>query len=528
MSFDCEVRVTEGLLKGKKVKTFGDTDYFSFEGIPYAKPPIGELRFRNPEPPASWSGIKQCIKPGNRCAQINPFSSKGFEGSEDCLYLNIYTPSCLDENPAKLPVLMFIHGGRLLVGYGDYYRPDYFMKHNVVLVTINYRLNILGFLSLDIPEVPGNAGMKDCAMALKWVNRNIINFNGDPNNITVFGESAGAALSSSFLTSNMTKGLFHKVICQSGNHAADVFYHKQDHIAAASLVAAYLGRNIKNKRELCDFFKSLTVEELVGAYTMAELEKPAYVISPVLMPVVEKEFEGIEMFLAEEPKESFRNNRFAKVPMISGANMFEGAAFLRKDFDGNIMYEKNFKYFVPQALQLKDDDPQSEKLARHLKHYYFQNKKVDNTTKQDFVRFITDALLMREIVFFAEEISKCNPQFYAYNFHYVGNLNVRTMKEFGLEGTTHGDSVQYQFYNKSKAQNCTERDQRIIDFFCEAWCNFARYGAPSWHSQNVEWLPYTPTEKLILLINDVKQLVRNEDFDNYMFWKHICDGSAKL
>lgn len=183
--------------------------------------------------------------------------------SEDCLFLNVYTPDLKPRDP--LPVMFYIHGGGFYSGCGndDMYAPEFLVRKGVILVTINYRLEVLGFLCLDTEEVPGNAGMKDQVAALKWVNKNIANFGGDPSNVTIFGESAGAASVSCHLVSPMSKGLFKRAICQSGATTcwwAKVFEPRKK----ALVLARQLGYNSENDGDLYEFFKSQPVEALVG------------------------------------------------------------------------------------------------------------------------------------------------------------------------------------------------------------------------------------------------------------------------
>ncbi|KAL0809373.1 hypothetical protein ABMA28_011573 [Loxostege sticticalis] len=480
---------------------------------------------QDPQPPESWSGIKDCTKPGNKCAQFNPYTFKGFEGSEDCLYLNVYTPSLPAEKLEKLPVLFFVHGGRLLVGYGDYYQPDYYIRHNVILVTINYRLNILGFLCLETPEVPGNAGMKDCVAALRWVHSNIQNFNGDVNNITLFGESAGAALCTGCLTSNMSVGLFHKVIAQSGNNLGDVFFHIQDNIGQAKFIASKFGKEINDVGELYNFFQSLPIEELVTTFSL--IERHPYVLNPVLMGVIEKKFDGVENFWDESPIVAFKSNRFAKVPTILGSNMYEGAAFVRFNENG-INYEKNFKLFIPSYLYLHENDPKVKKIAEGIKRYYFKNKEVDDSLKIEYLKMLSNAYFDRDQTHFVEIVSKNNKELFFYKFNFFGNLNISVMKNLGVKGSTHGDAIQYVFYNKNKSKKCDQRDLAIVNFLTEAWTNFAKYGKPTWTNQKVDWVPYTPQEKKMLVIDDQIEVRRNVDWDSYKFWVDLCGDRAKL
>lgn len=161
--------------------------------------------------------IRSAKEHGPICYQTDNIFNFSTSGSEDCLYLNVYTPSILPL--ILLPVMIFIHGGSFKSGSGneEIYGPDFLVKNEVILVTINYRLGVFGFLSLQSKNIPGNAGMKDQVAALKWVKSNIENFGGDPNNITIFGESAGAASVSFHLISPLTKGLFKRAIIQSGS-----------------------------------------------------------------------------------------------------------------------------------------------------------------------------------------------------------------------------------------------------------------------------------------------------------------------
>lgn len=182
------INTTGGQVRGQEERTslLGDR-YLSWKGIPYAEPPVGNLRFADPVPHRGWSGIRDATSHGNSCAIAGIIREQ--IGNEDCLFLNVYTQSII----GRRPVMVWIHGGAFILGSGDdaMYGPDYFVTEDVVYVTLNYRLGILGFLSTGDRHAPGNYGMKDMVLALKWIKANIVHFGGDPDNITVFGESAG-------------------------------------------------------------------------------------------------------------------------------------------------------------------------------------------------------------------------------------------------------------------------------------------------------------------------------------------------
>src|SRR5271170_646652 len=213
------VRISQGELEGE-VSTMGP---LAFKGIPYAAPPVGALRWREPKPAAEWSGVRDATKPGAACMQTESALMRITSStmSEDCLYLNVWTPSLKPTMPA--PVMVFIHGGSFIAGSGS--QPQYdganLAARGVVVVTINYRLGVFGYLahpelSAESPlHTSGNYGLLDQMAALNWVRQNIANFGGDPRNVTVFGESAGASSIGYLMVAPDAKGLFDKAILES-------------------------------------------------------------------------------------------------------------------------------------------------------------------------------------------------------------------------------------------------------------------------------------------------------------------------
>jgi para-nitrobenzyl esterase len=206
------VKIEDGKITG--VPAGKDSNVTVYKGIPYAAPPVGQLRWKPPQPVETWQGVRAMEEFGNRCLQPKGWGSK--EGmSEDCLYLNIWTPAKSEDE--KLPVMFWIHGGGFTGGSGDLDgRP--LAERGVVLVSINYRLGPLGFFAHPLLSeesekgVSGNYGILDMICALKWVQKNIGQFGGDKDNVTIFGESAGGAAVYILCSSELTRGLFHKAI----------------------------------------------------------------------------------------------------------------------------------------------------------------------------------------------------------------------------------------------------------------------------------------------------------------------------
>ena len=213
------VAVTDGQVQGQALKDGGEV----FRGIPFAQPPMGDLRWREPKPPKPWSGVREATQFGWECAQ-NPIWGHPRVTNEDCLYINVWTPAL---PPTSLkPVMVWIHGGGNVSGSGGE-NGESLMRHGVVLVSFNYRLVLFGFfahpaLTAESPHhASGNYGLMDQILALQWVQQNVAKFGGDPANVTIFGESAGAMDVNLLMTSPLAKGLFHRVIAESGSVLLD-------------------------------------------------------------------------------------------------------------------------------------------------------------------------------------------------------------------------------------------------------------------------------------------------------------------
>ena len=215
------IKIDSGLISGTLAVSEPGKEVRTYKGIPYAAPPVGDLRWKPPQPVAPWTGVRECTRWGNRCAQSGAFG----EGnpSEDCLYLNVTTPAKTTAD--KLPVMVFFHGGGLTIGSGNgpLYNHYALPQHGVVLVTVNHRLGPIGFLAHpalaaeSANNSSGNYGILDLIAALQWVQRNIAAFGGDPGNVTIFGESGGGGKVLACLTSPLAKGLFHRAIIESGS-----------------------------------------------------------------------------------------------------------------------------------------------------------------------------------------------------------------------------------------------------------------------------------------------------------------------
>jgi bile salt-stimulated lipase len=243
--------------------------------------------------------VFEAINENIECQQAIKIESQYTIGTEDCLILNVYTP--LNKPNRLLPVMIFIHGGGFFQRSASpaIYGPEYLIKKDVILVTINYRLNVQGFLCLGIKEAPGNAGLKDQVAALKWVQRNVRAFGGDPDNVTLFGESAGGSSVSYHVLSPMSKGLFHKAIIQSGSSLCS-WSTQYNPVYLASLLARTFGFHSRDPHELYKFYMNANDADLI--VNRVPRKEGNIIISEILFtPCVEEIIEGEEPFLTALP-----------------------------------------------------------------------------------------------------------------------------------------------------------------------------------------------------------------------------------
>ncbi|CAG9787597.1 unnamed protein product [Diatraea saccharalis] len=506
-----QVKTSDGVLEGEILENiYYGGKYYSFKGIPYAEPPVGDLRFKAPIQIKPWSGVKDAKKHGPICYQRDPIKAL-VVGSEDCLYLNVYSPNI---NPNKLlPVMVWIHGGAFMWGDGnDYlYGPEFIVRHDVILITINYRVGMLGFLCLDTKDIPGNAGMKDQVLALKWVKNNITYFGGDKDNITIFGESAGGASVSFHLVSQMTKGLFKRAIAQSGcsiNNWAIVFEPREKALKFARDLDLYS----EDEHELYEFFKSLPAEKLLDYNMSIHLAKKSYDIN--LGVVNEKDFGNNERFFYGDIFDILRNGIHEDVDIITGYTEDEGLfMFFTVDIDTVHKLSNNYlEFFVPNSMTF--DLPLRERLniGREIKKYYFVNGPRAENNFDGILRFVSMEMFQHDVITWAKFCANMRRnKIYFYKFTCKSERNQSAnMFNFGhlvkdRAPVPHFDDVMYLFPIKYifNEANIKWEELKLINNITTLWTNFAKYGDPTYNkSVGVNWLPYDTKQQNYLDIGN--------------------------
>jgi para-nitrobenzyl esterase len=302
-----------------------------FLGIPYAAPPVGALRWQPPQPAASWSGVRDATQFAPHCPQpATPFGQASM--SEDCLFLNVFTPSH-PRAGAHHPVMVWIHGGALVTGESDDYIPAKLVADGVTVVTINYRLGALGFLAhpslADMNGQSGDYGLMDQQAALRWVQRNIASFGGDPHNVTIFGESAGGLSVLSQVASPQARGLFDRAVAESGSY----------NLTQASLSGAEAAGEAFAARAGCASQTAACLRSLPVSTILASQNTAGYT------PNINSEV------LPETLKTAFTTGNFNRVPIINGTNRDEWRLFVAlSELEGNPVTAANYQSMISATL----------------------------------------------------------------------------------------------------------------------------------------------------------------------------------
>jgi len=353
----------------------GKRIFASFKGIPYAKPPLGKLRFMRPEPVEDWSGVKTCTKVPEFIQRNIFLRGQPSAGSEDALILNVFSPNLQGD----LPVMVFIHGGGFVSGSSStkFYGGDFFMEKDVVLVSINYRLSVLGGLYLDGENVPGNQGMRDQVLALRWVQNNIKLFGGNPDKVTIFGESAGAMSVMNHVLSPMSAGLFSAAIAQSGSPISPyVCLNKHPAHYGHKLLEAF---GIDTALPISDILTKLQNIDAIALQDKAYMFEEFIRAPAPFKPIVDG---GLveDPFLPEEPRELIRKGKYNKVPLIMGHNRDEGLlveAFYKRIAGSYDTAWNNFDTVGPLAFFATEKDEVTKEESAVCKSYL--NKNFKNT-----------------------------------------------------------------------------------------------------------------------------------------------------
>nr|XP_048287041.1 acylcarnitine hydrolase-like isoform X2 [Myodes glareolus] len=453
---------------------------YIFLGIPFAKPPLRELRFAPPEPPEPWSGVRDGTTYPAMCLQnsdavntenlaMMKLSVPSISISEDCLYLNIYTPAHAHEG-SKLPVMVWIHGGGLSTGMASMYDGSMLTaKEDVVVVTIQYRLGLLGFFSTGDEHATGNWGYLDQVAALRWVQQNIAYFGGNPDLATIFGESAGGTSVSSQVVSPMSKGLFHRAIMESGvalmpdmiSNTSEAVYSKVASLSGCETTdSETLVRCLRNKsaEEILDINKVITIRAVTDG-----------------------------KFLPRHPQELLTSVDFHPVPSIIGVNNDEYGWLLPMAQSSDQIIKDITRETLPAILKnttiYMTIPPECSDL---LMEEYMNNTEDAQTLQIQYKEMIADFLFVIPALQIAK-FQRSHASVYFYEFRHVPSYLKDTRPSYVK--ADHADEIAFVFGSSRWGiiPDFTEEEKLLSRTMMKYWTNFARHGNP-----NSEGLPDWP------------------------------------
>ncbi|XP_060878202.1 esterase FE4-like isoform X2 [Metopolophium dirhodum] len=501
-----DVVLEQGALRGLHNKTLlSNKPYVSFLGIPYAKPPINDLRFKAPVKHPGWSGVLEAISEGDRCMQY-AFMTDHIIGSEDCLYLNVLVPQVVKTNElnGKLAVMIFIHGGAFNYGCGSVneYSPDYLLDENVIVVTLNYRLNALGFLNLDIDECPGNMGLKDQLFAIKWIKENIAAFGGDADNITIFGESAGSASVHCHTMSPQSTGLFQKAIMQSGC-ALNPWALNENHRVAAFKLAYNLGCLSNDPEEIVKYLKNVPAVDLVKETKFKdETDFLDYKFVPSIESVTVS-----NPFLPAHPLQLVHDT--SPVPVIIGLNNMEGMIALIEYRLSQFSDDR-----ITDEISKLCKNRYSTEVITKIKDFYFNKCNIESeTTKMEHICHLhSDVLFVKDFYrgfdhFLKQDVAAV----YKYEFKFDGELNAvknmvfatRPALRHTLKGACHADDINYLFHGKLSGvvPKPNSPELEMCKIMGKMWSNFAKSGDPNSSDLSFKWINASASDPKYLSID---------------------------
>jgi para-nitrobenzyl esterase len=432
-----------------------------FKGVPFAAPPVGDLRWKEPQPVVPWDGVRACTEFSASCPQA-PYPAGSIyarqlgELSEDCLYLNVWSAG---EAGESRPVMVWIHGGALTRGSGANaaYDGEALAKKGVVLVTINYRLNVFGYfahpeLTAESPNnSSGNYGVLDQIAALEWVRDNIGQFGGDPGNVTIFGESAGSWSVCALQATPLAQGLFHRVIGESGGvfGAFPRLNHEQHGQASAEEVGL-------------SFAKALGAEDLAALRDVSAEQ----IIETFSTDPAGRKFRtrgNVDGYVfPKTPRELFASAQYNRTPVLIGSN-------------ANEMTTLTAPAMVPKTLQALD---------RYLERSYADHRdaffaaypaKTDADAARAFLDSARDRAFTYQMRTWAEMVTRAGDDAFLYFFSFVP-----PNPQSDYLGAYHAAEIVYAFNHPGQVNpNAGERDAAFADTVSQYWVNFARNGDPN-------------------------------------------------
>jgi para-nitrobenzyl esterase len=459
---DVEGRVQDGIVR--------------FLGLPFAQPPVGDLRWRPPAPPEHWDGLRVATQFGPACPQFIPamFNLRTKEKSEDCLYMNIWTPEL--GRQARQPVMVWLHGGGYLYGAGseDGFDGARLASHGITVVTVNYRLGAFGLAAH--PAIGANFAILDHIAALTWVAENIEAFGGDPGSVTVFGQSAGAVSVRGLLSAPKARGLFHRAIMQSGG-GEPIAAAPKTHTSPPKAVTATVelfdrlgGADLTALRQVPTARIAALSHELSGAVPPAgQVHTPANL---VWTPVPDNDVLSTKDFPGAP----------TELPIMLGYVTNEARYFIKPT---GTYPDATIEHMARALTGAQADDVLAELRSHQM------------TTYEALDQLFTTAIFIEPSLVALQRFSHLGHPAYYYHFDRVSPGGHRTS-----ELAKHTSDIRYVFGNLDPADDYDQTDQAVSDAMQSAWTEFARTGVPA---SGFTWPRFDPSAPKLTFIGDTAQ-----------------------
>ena len=484
------VETTAGNIRGADAG-----EVLAFQGVPFAEPPVGELRFQPPKPHAPWAGVRDALRTGSAAPQFampvfSWINAAARRIDEDWLYLNVSTPAA---DSARRPVLVWIHGGGFLVGSGAtpvYDGAGLARRGDVVVVTLNYRLGALGYAHLGLSlgegfEQSTNLGVRDQIAALEWVRDNIANFGGDPDNVTVFGQSAGGMSVGALLGAPRARPLFHRAICQSG--ACD---HVLEPDAARAIAEDLLGRLGGPSPDPASLGRLPLAKIMSAQREVMEAWMDLRTLMSFL-PAVDGDL------IPEQPLDAVRRGDTAHIPILTGATLEEWKLFRFMDVGIGGFEERDLLSRLEGVLPGEmDEAPDASVVARRFRAA-LGGRSAARSAHEVWLAFQTARVFHQPSIRLAEAQHEGGGDAYSYLVTWRAPALRRTL------GACHAIEIPFVFGSAghplaSPLTGVNGDGRRLSRRMQHSWIRFARSGEPG-HSRLPAWPTYRPEHRATMV-----------------------------
>ncbi|XP_063147408.1 cholinesterase-like [Candoia aspera] len=495
---DTVVITSSGPIKGKQLFA-GLGSVTAYLGVPYAEPPLGKLRFQKPLPHRPWSQILEATSLGNSCPQFIfrdvPEAEVWYPKtpqSEDCLSLNIWAP--YPQLSSGVPVLIWIHGGGFFIGTSSldlYNGASLAATENVIVISMNYRLGSLGFLFLP-PAAPGNMGLWDQQLALKWVKENAAAFGGDPSRVTIFGQSAGGSSVNFHLLSPKSQDLFAQAVIQSGTANAIWAWKTPEKAKQISLEFGHLlGCSEDHNTSMVSCLQTKNASEFIQRET-SMYQEDGFLLNFPFTPTTDGDF------LLGDPQNLMEEGQIQIKPVLIGRTPDEATSFVLlffHDTNHSLINQEQFLKGIRLAVQNAPED-----LVQAIALRYSEGNHGPAQYRSALSQFYTDYIITCSLIDSARNIRKTGSPVYAYLFTHRPSGSV--WPEW--IGAIHASEIAFIFGTLESALvvNQTEAETRLSRQMMHYWAEFARTGNPAGSAApKVEWPLYNATEWNVFLLN---------------------------